>query len=173
MAPDLDRWLADPIVRIAHRREASVDPVVLWRAAAGVRLSDARRLGRLVRWRIPGLDPALRFDELFRAEPFTELDAGDGWLVAGIVGRIWTVRRDYPQVTPAEFIGWSAPGTVRVLFANWVEPVSGGALLASEIRVAAVDRLGRLGLAALRPLIAGSQQLIATDGIDAAIRAAG
>ena len=178
MAPDLDRWLSDPIIRIAHRRAAAVDPEALWQAACAVRLADTRRLGRLVGWRIPGLDPTLRFDELFRAAPFTELDAGDGWLVAGIVGRIWTLRRDYPRVTPEEFVGWSAPGTVRVLFANWVEPESSGAggaegaALASEIRVAAVDRLARLGLAAVRPLIAGSHHLIASDGLDAAIRAA-
>ncbi len=65
------------------------------------------------------------------------------------------------------------PGTARVLFANWVEPVSsGGAVLHSETRVDAVGAQGRLGLATLRPVIRAFQQLVATDGIEAAVRRA-
>ncbi len=58
MRPDLDDWLADPALRIAHRCEAEAGPAQLWEAARSVRLADTRVLGRLVRWRIPGL-PAL------------------------------------------------------------------------------------------------------------------
>jgi hypothetical protein len=174
MRPDLDSWLDQPVVRVRHQREANVEPAGLWAAARSVRLADARTLGRLVRLRIPGVPPSITFDELFRAPPFTVLHADDGALVSGLVGRIWTIRRDYPILSdPDEFRRWSARGTVRVLFATWVEPAGPGATaLVSETRVAAIDRRARLGLAAVRPLIAASQNLIGSDGIEVAIKRA-
>ena len=49
------------------------------------------------------------------------LEEGEDGLVSGLVGRIWTLRRDYPQLSDAEeFQHWSQRGTARVLFANWV-----------------------------------------------------
>jgi len=124
--------------------------------------------------RIPGVPTGAVFDDLFRAPPFTVLYADDGALVSGLVGRIWTLRRDYPALAePDEFRRWAARGTARVLFATWVEPVSSGVTaLVSETRVAAVDRRARLGLAALRPLIASSQNLIGREGIEIAIKRA-
>jgi hypothetical protein len=172
---DLDYWLPSPTVRVAHRRESTAAPDDLWKAARGVGLNDSSLLGRLVRWRIPGLAGDLSFDRLFRDDPFLVLiDNPDRALVSGLVGRIWTPRRDYPELSdPEQFRQWSAPGTARVLFANWVEPVAaGGAALHSETRVQAVGAQGRLGLATLRPLIRAFQQLIATDGIDEAVRRA-
>ena len=84
-------------------------------------------LGRVVRWRIPGLRRDLTFRELFREQPFTLLDEGDTHSVSGLGGRIWTVHRDYPQLDgPQDFRDYHDPGTVRVLFANWVEPAGDG-----------------------------------------------
>jgi hypothetical protein len=172
---DLDYWLPAPNVRVSHRRQSSAGPDDLWQAACTVGLDDSSLLGRLVRWRIPGLGRDLSFDHLFREEPFLVLiDSQERALVSGLVGRIWTLRRDYPQLSdPEEFRQWSAGGTARVLFANWVEPVaSGGAVLHSETRVEADGVQGRLGLATLRPVIRAFQQLIATDGLDEAVRRA-
>jgi hypothetical protein len=151
-----------------------VEPAALWAAARSIRLSDTPQLGRLVRLRIPGLAPELTFDAMFRAPPFTVLHESSFALLSGLVGRIWTVRRDYPMLTePEAFLDWSERGTVKVLFANWVEPVdAGGSALVSETRVATVDRLSRIGLAAVRPVIIGSHSLIASDGFDAALRRA-
>jgi hypothetical protein len=83
-----------------------------------------------------------------------------------------TVRRDYPTLSGADdFRLWSARGTVRVLFANWVEQRSSDlSALVSETRVAASDRLGRLGLAAVRPLIFASHQLIGSEGLERAVK---
>ncbi len=126
-------------------------------------------------WRIPGLAHDQSFDDLFRHDPFLVL-IGDRerLLVSGLVGRIWTLGRDYPQLSdPEQFRRWSTRGTARVLFANWVEPMpSGGAALHSETRVDAVGAQGRLGLATLRPVIRAFEQLIATDGIEEAVRRA-
>ena len=90
--------------------------------------------------------PDLSFDSLFRHDPFMVLigDRQRG-LLSGLVGRIWTLRRDYPHLTdPEEFREWSSRGTARVLFANWVEPLAaGGAALRTEIRVHAIGGQAR------------------------------
>jgi hypothetical protein len=174
VSPDLDHWLPDPSLRIAHRREARASPEHLWEAARSITLADAALLGRLVRWRIPGTSLGLSFDELFRAPPFIVLHEDDAGLVSGLVGRIWTLRRDYPKLTePEDFRDWSNRGTARVVFGNWVEAAGPQrAVLASETRVQSIGTQGRIGLGAVRPLVRAFHPLIGTDGIEAAVRRA-
>ena len=172
--PDLDQWLPNPALRVAHRRHSQASAQRLWHAAQTVRIGDTALLGRLVRWRIPGTRPDQRFDELFRATPFIVLQEGDTELVSGLVGRIWTLRRDYPQLTdPEQFRGWAKRGTVRVLFANWVESgPDGKTALHSEARVQPFGAQGRFGLRAVRPLVSRFHNLIGSNGIAAAVRLA-
>jgi hypothetical protein len=174
LPPDLDAWLPTPAVRIRHHARSAADPERTWSAARGLALRQTRLLGRLVRWRIPGVPADASFEELFRSHPFAVLEEGERRLVSGLVGRIWTLRRDYPRLTePAEFREWDRSGTARVLFAHWVEPhPENGCLLRSEVRVQAFGAQGRIGLASVRPLIRGFQHLIATDALSAAVRAA-
>jgi hypothetical protein len=173
-APDLDNWLADPALRVIHRRESSVSAAELWQAAREVRLSDTTVLGRLVRWRIPGLARALTYDELFRQPPFIVLEEDGHALVSGLVGKIWTLRRDYPHLgSPQQFADWSKGGTARVVIANWtVERPGGGSALVAEARVEPVGAQGRLGVAAVRPVVRAFQHLVGSDGINAAVRRA-
>jgi hypothetical protein len=173
-APDRERWIPEPAVRVAHRRQARARPAALWAAAQSVHLRETPRLGQLVRWRIPGVGSELSYDELFRRPPMIVLDEAQGALVSGLCGRIWRLRQPFPRLTsPAEFRDWAVPGTVRVLYANWVEPgPDGRAVLASETRVASVDRQGRLGLLAVRPLIAAFHHLIASEPLAIAVRRA-
>jgi hypothetical protein len=173
-APELDRWLAEPMIRVAHRRESPAAAEELWAAARTVRLTDTQLLGRLVRWRIPGMPGEVTFDEMFRRPPFLVLEDRDLILVSGLVGRIWTLRRDYPELDgPGEFSGWSAAGTARVLFANWAQPGPDGvAALCSEVRVQAFGGQGRVGVATVRPLVRAFQHLIGTEAITAAVRRA-
>jgi hypothetical protein len=169
----LDSWVAHSSIRIHHRRRARADPDALWLAAIRVRLRDTRTLGRVVRWRIPGLDPQLTYHDLFRGEPFTVLEQDDRMLVSGLVGRIWTVARDYPRLDgPEAFAAWSRRGTARVAFAHWVRPVDGGAELVSEARVEAVDRLARMRLRALWSVVGPFQRLVAAEPLALAARAA-
>jgi hypothetical protein len=174
VTPQLDTWLADPAVRVAHARSSRATADALWRAAREIELRQTRMLGRLIRWRIPGLPSATTFDALFRQAPFAVLDEGEHALISGLVGRIWTLRRDYPDLTdPGEFRDWSEPGTAKVLFAHWVEGAeSGGARLHSETRVKAFGAQGRLGLASVRPLISGFQNLVTSDAMALAVRQA-
>jgi hypothetical protein len=173
-APDLDVWIPYPAVRVRHRRESSVSREQLWRAAHEVKLSDTSVLGRLVRWRIPGLPADDSFYDLFREQPFLALSESDGVLVSGLVGKIWTLRRDYPKLAgPEEFQRWSMPGTTKVVLANWVEDArGGGSALSAEVRVQAYGMQGRVGLASVRPLIRGFQHLVGSDAIAAAVRRA-
>jgi hypothetical protein len=170
----LDAWLPDPAVRVVHRRESSASPERLWKAAHEIQLSDTRVLGRLVRWRIPGLPANVSFYDIFRHDPFMAITESDGALVSGLVGRIWTLRRDYPELDDTEqYREWAKSGTAKVLFANWVEAVQPGhAALCAEVRVQAFGTQGRIGLTSVRPLIRGFQGLVGSEALAAAVRRA-
>jgi hypothetical protein len=175
LPPDLlDAWLPDAAVCTHHRRSAAVAPEALWETASTLRLSDTRALGRLVRWRIPGLKRDLTYGELFRDYPFTVLEEGDGHLLAGLCGRIWTLARDYPRLAgPDAFAGWAEPGTVRVLFGHWVEEADGGAELVSEARVQPTDRTAALRLRALWRVIGPFEKLVGAEAISVATARSG
>jgi hypothetical protein len=173
--PALDHWIASPTLRVVHSRESSASPEALWSAACSLGLGDAPLLGRVIRWRIPGLADGISFDELFHEDPFLVLDdSQEHALLSGLVGKIWTLRRDYPHLASTdEFRQWSVNGTARVLFANWVTPAaSGRSVLQSETRVQVFGAQARIGLATLRPVILGFQQLIGSDAIAQAVRRA-
>jgi hypothetical protein len=173
VAPDLDRWLAAPALRSAHRREARVDAATLWAAALAVRLGDCRLLGRLVRTRLGVGDADTTFEELFRSAPFALFERGPQSSLSGLCGRIWSVRAELTApADPDAFLAWSEPGTARVLFAHWVSPTPAGSAIHSEVRVDAVDRRAARCLWALEPFIATFQGLIARESLTAAVRRA-
>jgi hypothetical protein len=170
----LDAWLGSPAVRTLHRRSAACAPEALWNSAMRVRLDDTRSLGRLVRWRIPGLARDLTYHDLFRAYPFTVLEEDERLLVSGLCGRIWTLNRDYPGLDgPDAFRDWDEPGTVRVLFGHWVTPAGDGrAEIVSEARVQPTDRAGALRLRALWAVIGGFERLVGAEPLALAARRA-
>ena len=173
MKPALDEWVPETGVRVLYSRQSTASPDRLWRAACELPLSETGLLGRLVRWRIPGLRRTLTVEELFREAPFMVLAEPEHALVSGLVGRIWTLRRDYPQLSrPDEFRSWTRRGTARVAFAHWVEPTKQGARLSTEVRVQSFGNRGRLGLAAVRPIVGRFGPLVGSDGLAAAVRAA-
>jgi hypothetical protein len=160
LAAELDDWLPDPQVRTVHRRRADASDEALWEAASSVRLDEARTLGRLVRWRIPGTPPDRTFRELLATYPFTVLDEGERWSISGLCGRIWTLNRDYPRLQGAEhFRAWDEGGTVKVLFAHWVE----GGEMVSEARVKPVDRRAALRLKAIWLAMGHWERLIGAE----------
>jgi hypothetical protein len=170
----LDAWLTSPVVRTNHRRAAAADPAVLWTCATEVRLRDTGSLGRLVRWRIPGLAPGLTYHELFRGYPFVVLEEDSQLLVSGLCGRIWTLARDYPRLADAAaFRDWDEPGTVRVAFGHWVEPGNDGVSeLVSEARVEPVDRSAALRMRALWAVIGRFERLVGGEALALAARKA-
>jgi hypothetical protein len=170
----LDHWLPQPAIRSHHRRVAATDADELWRAALGVRLSDTRTLGRLIRWRIPGTAADLSFGELFRAYPFIVLEEDTHLLVSGLCGRIWTLARDYPTLEGAAgFRDWHEAGTVRVLFAHWTAPCPDGRTeLVSEARVQPTDRAAALRLRVLWRVIGPFERLVGAEALTTAVRRA-
>ncbi len=168
---ELDAWLPMPQVRSLHRREAAADPDVLWAAAEAVRLDETRTLGPLVRWRIPGTPAALPFRELLARYPFTVLAEGERWSLSGLCGRIWTFTSDYPVLRAAdEFRAWAEPGTVRVLFAHWVEDLADGrSAIVSEARVAPVDVGAALRLRALWLVLGHLERFIGAEPLPLAV----
>jgi hypothetical protein len=171
---DLDAWLPNPQVCGRHRRSARVGPDELWSAASEVTIAEAPRLGRAVRWRIPGTPADISFRELLRSYPFTVLAEGERWSVSGLCGRLWTLRRDYPRLDgPEDFLEWDEPGTVRVLLADWVEAEGEGrAAVCSESRVAPVDGGASLRLRALWAIVGGFERLVGGEALTAATRRA-
>jgi hypothetical protein len=170
----LDAWLPDPAVRTVHRRSARAGIDDVWDAATRVRLNDTRTLGRLVRWRIPGLPADLAYHDLFRDYPFTVLEEDRQVVLSGLCGRIWTLARDYPRLDgPEAFRSWDEPGTVRVAFAHWVrEDGDGRAELISEARVEPVDRHAAMRLRALWTVIGRFERLVGAEPLALAARRA-
>jgi hypothetical protein len=171
---DLDDWLPNANLRLRHERaSASASAQQLWDAAMAVRVSETGVLGNLIRWRIPGTPRELSFGELFTQPPFAVLQQSEHTLVSGLVGRIWTLRRDYPALSgPAQFRAWDRGGTARVCFAHAVVERGDSAVLISEARVEALGFQGRLGVRAVAPLVRRFGGLVGSEGLQAAIRRA-
>jgi len=168
---ELDAWLPRPEIRSRHRRESAAAPDALWSAARAVRLDQTRSIGRLVRWRIPGVPPGQSFAGLLSHDPFTVLQEGEGWSISGLCGRIWTLARDYPQLEGAEaFRDFNEPRSVRVLFAHWVQPTGGGrSTLFSEARVQPTDRIASVRLRALWLVVGPFERLIGAEPLALAV----
>jgi hypothetical protein len=170
----LDRWLPDPAITTRHRRAAAASPEELWDAARDLRLRDTHRLGRMVRWRIPGLPSEITYHEMFRAYPFCVLEEDEHTLISGLCGKIWTLARDYPRLDDAAaFEAWDEPGTVRVAFIHCARQLEDGrAELVSEARVSPVDRHARLRLRAIGAVLGPFERLVAAEPLALAARRA-
>ena len=119
------------------------------------------------------MKPSQTYHELFRTYPFTVLDESEHGLVSGLVGRIWTLARDYPELEgPEAFAAWDEPGTVRVAFHNWVRPLDEGAEVLSEARVQPVDTVARLRLKAVWTVVGPFERLVGAEPLALAARRA-
>jgi hypothetical protein len=171
LTEQLEEWLPDPALRVAHRVSSTADPDTLWRAASELTLAQSPVLGRLVQWRIPDTPRELSFERLLREPPFLVLAEGERRLLSGLVGRIWTLRRDYPSLSdPEQFRDYAERGSARVAIGVCAEPDPRGGALRSEARVQALGVQGQLGVAAVRPLVRGFQHLIGTEALRIAAR---
>ena len=171
---DLDDLLPGAPVRTHHRRSTSASADEVWDAASALRLSDTRRLGRLVRWRLPDTPSDCTFRELLSRYPFTLLDEGHHYSISGMCGRIWTLRTDYPRLNgAADFAAWDEPCTVRLLFATWTQERADGRVeLCDEARVQPVDRAAAVRLRLLWATVGRFEGLIGSEAISRALDAA-
>jgi hypothetical protein len=162
---DLDAWLPRADIRTRHQRTVRARPQALWDAAQALRLDETRTIGRLVRWRIPGVPADQTFAGLLAENPFTVLAEAEHCSISGLCGRIWTLARDYPPIDGAtEFLDFDEPRSVRVLFAHWVRDDGGGrSTLFSEARVAPTDRIAAARLRALWVVVGPFERLIGAE----------
>jgi hypothetical protein len=171
---DLDAWIPEPQIRTRHRRTSPADPDALWASANAVRLDQTRTIGRLVRWRIPGVPWSESFAGMLASDPFIVLESGEHHAVSGLVGRIWTVARDYPRLDdPEAFLAWDAPRTVRVLLAHWVEAAADGtSAIVSEARIGPTDRVAAARMKALWVVVGPFERLIGSEPLALAVAGA-
>jgi hypothetical protein len=167
----LDAWVPDPQIRTSHRRSSAADPDALWDAARAVRLEETGTIGRLVRWRIPGVPWSQTFAGMLEDDPFIVLDAGERYSISGLCGRIWTLARDYPELDgPDEFLAWEEPRSVRVLLAHWVEQdADGRSTIVSEGRVAPTDGVASARMRALWIVVGPFERLIGAEPLALAV----
>jgi hypothetical protein len=126
-----------------------------------------------VRWKIPGLDPGLTFDQMLREPPFVLLHESPHRVLSGLAGKIWTLHRDYPDLSgPDAFRAWDQAGTARVLFGIWIDPLAAGSRLFVEVRVEALGLKGRLGVTALGALIRSCEHLLGVEALRVAVQRA-
>jgi hypothetical protein len=85
--------------------------------------------------------------------------------LSGLCGRIWTLQRDYPRLAaPQDFLTWDRPGTVRVLFAHWVQDgAAGTSTIVSEARVAPTDGAAKLRLRSIWAVMGVFERLIGAE----------
>lgn len=171
---ELDAWLPEPAIRTRHRRTANATPSALWDAAAHLRMNQTRTIGRLVQWRIPDTPTDIGFRELLATHPFAVLDEGEDWSVSGLCGRIWTTALDYPRIDADRFRAWDEGGTVRVMFAHWVEPgpQEGTSAIVSEARVQPLDRRASWALRSLWLAVGPFERLIGAEPLSLVVRIA-
>lgn len=167
--PSLDDWLPQPTVRVTHHRVTAASADRLWNEASILQIDDCAALGRLVRWKIPGLRPNLTFDRMLREPPFVLLHESPHRVLSGLAGRIWTLHGDYPDLrSPDGYRAWDEAGTARVLFGIWMDAAPSGSRLTVEVRVQALGLKGRIGVTALGPLIRSCEHLLGAEALRAA-----
>lgn len=170
---DLRRWAPEPEIHTRHARAVAAPADRTWRAAYELPVDEVGLLGRLVRWRIPHLPRPLSFGALLTSPPFAVLERHPHALVAGLCGRIWTLRRDYARLEDAaDYERWDAEGTAKVAIGIWAAPHPGGSELVAEARVQPVDGRAALRLKALWALVGRFEGLIDSQALAAAQRRA-
>ena len=168
-------WLPGSHARLHLARRSTATPDVLWEAAQTVRLSDAPRLNRVIRWRLGrhAPPPGTTFEEFFRTGIFMLLEEGDRLFISGVAGKIWAPSGDYAQFeTAAEYREYHRRGTAKVVLKIEVREHERGSEIVSEARVWCADRRTQLIFRPFWAVVSPLARLIYSDGFAAAVRRA-
>jgi hypothetical protein len=140
-----------------------------------VRLRDAPRLNRLVRWRLGRHAPApdTTFEEFFRTGIFMLLEEGERLYISGVAGKIWAPSGDYAQFeTAGEYREWSRRGTAKVVLKNEVREHERGSEIVAEARVWVADRRSQIIFRPFWTVVSPFARFIYTEGFGVAVRRA-
>jgi hypothetical protein len=131
----LDELMPAWDARERHERRVPAPPRDAVAAAIGIPVAPDTLVRALFRLR--GLPGGGSIGAAMRALGFEQLVREDDCVVLGAAGRPWS-----PRGRIGSFSG-AGPGEIRMLLEISATQVEGGALLATETRVAAVDAAGR------------------------------
>jgi hypothetical protein len=171
----IDHWLPGCHARLHHARVSTASPDELWHAATTVRLCDAPRLCRLIRWRLGrhAPPPDTTFEEFFRTGIFMLLEEGERRYVSGVAGRIWSPSGEYARFeTAAEYREYRRRGTAKVVIANEVREHERGSEIVTEARIWCADRRTQLIFRPFWAVVSPLARFIYIDGFAAAVRLA-
>jgi hypothetical protein len=172
---EVQSWLPGCHARIHHARTSTATPDDLWDAAQAVRLRDAPRLNRLIRWRLGkhAPPPDTTFEEFFRTGIFMLLEEGERLYISGVAGRIWAPSGDYAQFeTAGEYREYRARGTAKVVVKTEVLEHERGSQIVNEARVWCADRRTQMVFRPFWTVVRPFAHFVSSDGLAAAVRRA-
>jgi hypothetical protein len=172
---EVQDWLPGCHARLRRARVSTATPEELWEAAQSVRLRDAPRLGRVVRWRLGkhAPPPETTFEEFFRTGIFMLLEEGERLYISGVAGKIWAPSGEYAQFeTAGEYREYRARGTAKVVTKIAVREHERGSQIVTEARVWCADRRTQLIFRPFWALVAPLARFIYSDGFAAAVKRA-
>jgi hypothetical protein len=140
-----------------------------------VPVRETRTLRPIIAWRLgryaPSGDAPLR--EVLSSHPF-HLLAEDGMVsVSGLAGRLWALGDTFPRFDgPDDFRRWAEPGFCKVVVRHEVRAASGGAEIASDVRIWCTDRRAQLMFRPYWAFIGPFSRFIGSEVLSAATRRA-
>jgi hypothetical protein len=171
----IDNWLPGCHARLHNARASTATPDELWDAAQAVRLRDAPRLHRLIRWRLGkhAPPPETTFEEFFRTGIFMLLEEGERLDISGVAGRIWAPSGEYAQFeTAAEYREYRQRGTAKVVLKIEVRGHKRGSQIVSEARIWCADRRTQLIFRPFWAVVRPFAHFIYSEGFAVAVRCA-
>jgi hypothetical protein len=173
--PEVQDWLPGCHARLRFERASTASPELLWDAAQSVRLRDAPRLNRLIRWRLGkhAPPPATTFEEFFRTGIFMLLEEGQRLYISGVAGKIWAPSGDYAQFeTAGEYREYRRRGTAKVVLKTEVREHARGSQIVGEARIWCADRRTQLIFRPFWRVVSPFARFIHSEGFAAAVKRA-
>jgi hypothetical protein len=168
-------WLPGCHARLQYARASTASADDLWEAAQNVRLCDAPRLRRVIRWRLGrhAPPPETTFEEFFRTGIFMLLEEGERLFISGVAGKIWAPSGEYAQFeTAGEYREYRARGTAKVVLKIEVREHERGSQIVTEARVWCADRRTQMIFRPFWMVVAPFARFIYSEGFAAAVRRA-
>ena len=171
----IEHWLPGCHARLHHARTSTAAPDELWAAALDVRLRDAPRLHRLIRWRLGrhAPPPDTTFEEFFRTGIFMLLEEGERLYVSGVAGKIWAPSGDYAEFeTAGEYREWRRRGTAKVVLRNEVTAHERGSQIVTDAHIWVADRRTQLIFRPFWAFVHPFARFIYSEGMAVAVKRA-
>ena len=172
---EVQDWLPGCHARLHQARASTATPEQLWEAAQAIRLGDAPRLYRLIRWRLGKHAPPREttFEEFFRTGIFMLLEEGERLYISGVAGKIWAPSGDYAQFeTAGEYREYRRRGTAKVVVKTEVRAHERGSQIVSEARVWCADRRTQLIFRPFWAVVHPFARFIYSEGFALAVKRA-